>query len=49
MGEQTHSLDEASTAEKDSNDFSSLPGKTHLMLAHFLHVGIACPVLVLTF
>lgn len=49
MGEQTHSLDEASTKEKDSNDFSSLPGNIHPMLAHFLHTRMACPVLMLTF
>lgn len=29
--------------------FSSPSGTTHLMLAHFLHTGMACPVLVLTF
>lgn len=48
MGEKTHSLDEAST-EEESNDFSILPGNTHLMLAYFLHTGMACPVLMLTF
>lgn len=47
MGEQTLSLD--APADKHCNDFFPLFGPAHLMLTHFLHSGMTCPVLVLTF